>query len=45
MSDQNTDSDEPTTWDESREQADIHGEKQTIPEQQRREIDRRREGT
>jgi len=43
MSDQNTDSDEPTTWEEPREQAHIKGMKRTIPDQQRREIDRRRE--
>ncbi|WP_269782715.1 hypothetical protein [Halobacterium wangiae] len=36
--------DEPTTWEEPREQAVIEGEKRTIPDQQRREIERRREG-
>jgi len=35
---------EPTTWEEPREQAEIHGEKRTIPDQQRQEIERRREG-
>jgi len=44
MSESTSSGDEPTTWEESREQAAIHGEKRTIPDQQRREIDRRREG-
>jgi len=38
------DTEEPTTWEESREQAIIRGNKRTIPDQQRREIERRREG-
>jgi len=35
---------EPTTWEESREQAIIRGTKRTIPDQQRQEIERRSEG-
>ena len=44
MTDQNTDSDEPTTWEEPRENATIRGEKRSISEARRREIERRREG-
>jgi len=39
-----TDDEKPETWEEPREQAHIKGMKRTIPNQQRREIDRRREG-
>ncbi|SEW10142.1 hypothetical protein [Halobacterium jilantaiense] len=41
MSDTTSTDDEPTTWAESREQADIHGKKRPLAPQERRQAERR----
>jgi len=44
MTDSNSDDEEPTTWEDPRETATIHGEKKAIDEATRRKAERRREG-